>query len=115
MDELKAFDANPIKQLQQKYLQQDCCVRVCGLCLRKTDMPVVYEDEHVWISYGKKTRKCLVVWKEHKPEITEDEYNLVSIGLYKAFPKIRNFNIKRCAKGSQHWYCTVSNIKYEGS
>ena len=114
MDGLKVFDANPSKQFHQEKLTQDCCIRVCELCLRKTDMPILYEDDNVWISYGKKSQKVIVVWKEHRSFISDDEDNLVAAALYKAFPLIRKFNIKRCHPSSLHWYCTVTNISCDG-
>lgn len=114
MNKLKAFDAHPIKKLQRKIVNQGCCVRICDLCLRKTTMPVIYEDDLVWVSYGKKSKKVIVVWKKHEPDISDDEYDQVIIALHKTFPDILSFDVTRCPVGSVHWYCTITNINYGG-
>lgn len=76
-------------------------------------MPIVYEDEHVWVTYCKTCKLAMSVWKKHKSELTPSEKNLMIVAQIKAFPDCFKFTTRKPRSILNHYHEHITNIKYE--
>ena len=81
----------------------------CNLCKRELKTKKYYEDDKVWIVDGISNKEIMIVWKEHKENLTVTEMEYV----FDICMKLCEFNPFALEPGNNkdHWYHFLKVIK----
>jgi len=87
---------------------------LCDLVAGNRPTKVWYEDKDIVIVDCLTCGVPMVVWKEHKAELTQGELSLVMLRIVQRFPRKKGYNYTvrlKMRKITDHWHCHLDGFK----